>query len=88
MQLSQNERLVLETIRDDCFTTISQVAHACGMPYVMCVHYFRDLNLAGLLQGFEVTYAGHKMLNGEEMKRSDDSHNVDVRIADVERKPS
>lgn len=85
MHISDNERYLLETIRDECFATISQLAHACDMPYMMCLHLVRGLSLGGLIDGFELTYAGHKVLNGEAMKSSDFDMNVDVRIADIKR---
>lgn len=85
MKLSVNERKFLEAIRDNDFKTISQVTQACGFQRAMGYHYFRTLLLAGLIDGFEVTYAGYKMLDGEELIDSDDEYHVGIKLADAEK---
>lgn len=84
MRLSKNERIFLEAIRDNCFTTIAQVTQACGFQRPMGYHYFRSLSLGGLIDGFEVTYAGMKMLQNEELLDSDDEYHVDIRVSKAE----
>lgn len=83
MRLSDNERKFLQAINDNCFATISQVTQACGFQRAMGYHYYRSLMLGGLVDGFEVTYAGHKLLQGDDIDVCDDSAHVDMRIAEV-----
>ena len=71
MRLSANERVFLEAIRDNDFRTIAQVTLHCGFTRQMGYHYFRSLSLGGLIDGFELTYAGHKILEGRELEPSD-----------------
>lgn len=84
MKLSDNERKFLQAIHDNCFTTIAQVTQACGFQRSMGYHYFRSLSLGGLIDGFELTYAGHKMLAGEELVPGDDGSHFDIRFPDVD----
>lgn len=83
MRLSVNERKFLEAIRDNDFKTIAQVTQACGFQRAMGYHYFRALSLGGLIDGFEVTYAGYKMLDGENLVDSDDEYHVEIKLADT-----
>lgn len=85
MKLSDNERKFLEAIRDNDFKTIAQVTQACGFQRAMGYHYFRSLSLGGLIDGFEVTYAGYKMLDGEALIDSDDEYHVGIKLADAEK---
>lgn len=85
MRLSKNERLFLEAIRDNDFKTVSQVAQACGFQRAMGYHYFRSLSLGGLIDGFEPTYAGYKMLEGQDLADSDDEYRADIRLADTKK---
>ncbi len=80
MKLSDNERVFLEAIRDNCFNTIAQVTQHCGFQRAMGYHYFRSLSLGGLIDGFELTYAGHKVLAGEDLLPGDDETRFDIRI--------
>lgn len=84
MKLSDNERIFLEAIRDNCFNTVAQVTQHCGFQRAMGLHYFRSLYLAGLIDGFEVTYAGLKMLQDEQLTDSDDNHCVDIRVSEAQ----
>lgn len=79
MALSRNERLVLEAIRDDVFDTVSQVAKATGLPYQAARYNYWRLMVGGLVEGFEVTYAGHKELDGVPPKDSDLHDHVSIR---------
>lgn len=84
MELSKNERIFLEAIRDNCFSTIAQVTQACGFQRAMGYHYFRALTLGGLIDGFEITYAGAKMLDNEQLTDGDDEFRVDIRVSKPE----
>ncbi len=77
-ELTRNERLVLTTVRDGVYNTVSQVAQATGLSYTATVINLRKLAISGYLAGYEVTLAGHKMLEGEPLKDSDlpDHHNI------------
>lgn len=88
MKLSNNERKFLEAIRDNDFRTIAQVTKACGFQRAMGYHYFRSLSLGGLIDGFEVTYAGYKMLDGDILTDSDDEYRVDIKLADIDEEES
>lgn len=81
MVLSENERLVLTAIRDGVFSTVRELTQATGLPYQAVRYNYWRLMVSGLVQGFEVTYAGHKMLAGEPLKSSDMAGNVDLRHA-------
>lgn len=83
MKLSDNERVFLEAIRDNCFNTIAQVTQHCGFQRAMGYHYFRSLSLGGLIDGFELTYAGHKVLAGEDLLPGDDETRFDIRIPEA-----
>lgn len=83
MKLSKNERIFLEAIRDNSFATIAQATQYCGFQRAMGLHYFRTLYLAGLIDGFEVTYAGLKMLQNEPLDDGDDDQRVDIRVSDA-----
>ena len=85
MRLSDNERSFLEAIRDNDFRTIAQVTLHCGFTRPMGYHYFRSLSLGGLIDGFELTYAGHKMLEDEDIEASDFNESYSIRpgIVDV-----
>ncbi len=83
MRLSDNERKFLQAINDNCFNTISQIAQACNFNRSMGYHYYRSLYLGGLIEGFELTYAGHKMLQGEELENGDVYSDMNIRIAEV-----
>lgn len=71
MELTPNERLVLETVRDGVYNTVSQVGQAAGLSYTATVINLRKLASSGYLSGYEVTLAGRKMLEGEPLKDSD-----------------
>lgn len=83
MRLSANERIFLEAIRDNCFATVAQVTQHCGFQRAQGLRYFRALSLGGLIDGFEVTYAGMKMLQDEPLTDADDEFRVDIRVSDV-----
>lgn len=85
MKLSPNERTFLEAIRDNDFKTIAQVTQACGFQRAMGFHYFRSLSLGGLIDGFELTYTGYKMLDGQNLNEMDDEYRVDIKIADTDK---
>ena len=85
MKISSNERKFLEAIRDNDFKTIAQVTQACGFQRAMGYHYFRSLSLGGLIEGFELTYAGYKMLNGEDLIDSDDEYHVGIKLAEADK---
>ena len=84
MRLSDNERIFLEAIRDNCFSTVAQVTQHCGFQRAMGLHYFRSLSLAGLVDGFEVTYACMKMQQNEPLVDADDGRRVDIRVSDAQ----
>lgn len=84
MRLSKNERIFLEAIRDNDFKTIAQVTQACGFQRAMGYHYFRSLSLGGLIDGFELTYAGFKMLDGQDLIDSDDEYHVGIKLAETD----
>ena len=79
MELSPNERLILETIRDDVFSTLRAVAIATELPYPAVRYNYWRLMVGGLVEGFELTYAGHKALAGEPLIDSDLRDHVDLR---------
>ncbi len=83
MRLSDNERRFLQAINDNCFSTIAQVTQACGFQRAMGYHYYRTLMLGGLIDGFELTYAGHLLLKGEDALAGDDATRVDIKVAEV-----
>lgn len=83
MKLTDNERAFLQAINDNCFTTIAQVAQHCGFQRAMGLHYFRSLTLGGLIDGFELTYAGHKLLQGEAMDDAADGARFNIRLPEV-----
>lgn len=84
MRLSDNERTFLEAIRDNDFRTLAQVTQHCGFTRPMGYHYFRSLSLGGLLDGFELTYAGHKILSDEEPEASDFNTSYSIRPGNVD----
>ena len=71
MDLTPNERLVLQTVRDGVYNTVSQVAQASGLSYTAASINLHKLASFGCLSGYEVTLAGHKMLEGMPLKDSD-----------------
>lgn len=79
MALSPNERIVLQAIRDDVFDTLRAVSVATGLPYQAVRYNCWKMTVGGLLDGFELTYAGHKALANEPMADSDLSNHVDIR---------
>lgn len=83
MRLTDNERTFLQAINDNCFTTIAQVTQYCGFQRAMGFHYFRSLSLGGLIDGFELTYLGHKMLLGEEIENGSDASHFNIRLPEV-----
>ncbi len=83
MKLTDNERKFLQAIDENCFATIAQVTQYCGFQRAMGYHYFRSLSLGGLIDGFELTYLGHKMLNGEEIVNGDDMEHINIRLPEV-----
>lgn len=84
MRLSDNERIMLEAIRDNDFRTIAQVTQHCGFTRAMGYHYFRSLSLGGLIDGFEVTYAGHMILNDQKPDAGDFNAGYSIRPGIVE----
>ena len=52
----------------------------------MGYHYFRSLALGGLIDGFELTYAGHLMLNDEKPDAADFNSSYAIRpgFADID----
>ena len=83
MRLSKNERIFLEAISENCFSTVAQVTLYCGFQRAMGYHYFRSLSLGGLIDGFEVTHAGMKMLMNEELADGDDDYRVDIKVSEA-----
>ena len=84
MRLSDNERTFLEAIRDNDFRTIAQVTQYCGFTRAMGYHYFRSLSLGGLIDGFELTYAGHKMAEGAALEAGDFDDGYSIRHGSVD----
>lgn len=80
MGITENEIRILQAVNDESFATIAQLAEKLGFTYPMCRYFFRKLNLAGLLEGFKVTYAGTKVLKGEPLLRSDEYSYTDIRL--------
>lgn len=83
MRLTDNERTFLQAIHDNCFTTIAQVTQYCGFQRAMGYHYFRSLSLGGLIDGFELTYLGHKMLKGDALTEGVDASRFNIRLPEV-----
>lgn len=83
MRLTDNERTFLQAINDNCFTTIAQVSQHCGFQRAMGMHYFRSLTLGGLIDGFELTYMGHKMLQGDAADVGADAIHFNIRFPEV-----
>lgn len=83
MKLSDNERLFLQTIADGDYATIAQVTQACGFQRTMGLHYYRTLLLGGLVDGFEPTYLGYKLLNGDDVNDSSMPGNVGIKVDQV-----
>ena len=84
MRQCDNRRIVRETSRDNWFSTVGKVTQQCGFQRAMGLHYVRGLYLAGLMDGFEVTCAGLKMLQDEQLTDSDDDHCVDIRVSEAQ----
>ena len=83
MQLTENERRFLQAINDNCFTTIAEVTQHCGFQRARGLHYYRSLMLGGLIDGFELTYLGHKMLHGEVPDANMDATHFSIRFPEV-----
>lgn len=79
MELTENERLVLETIRDGAYNTVSQVAVGAGLSYTLTQIAMRKLARCALIAGYELTLGGHKVLDGEALKDSDLPDHVNMR---------
>lgn len=79
MELTENERVVLETIRDGAYNTVSQVAVAAGLSYTLTQIAMRKLARNALIVGYELTLGGHKALDGEPLKDSDLPDHVNMR---------
>ena len=85
MRISDNERKFLQAIRDNDFRTLAQVTLHCGFTRPMGYHYFRSLSLGGLIEGFELTYAGHRVLDGQSADEGDLNMGYSIRpgLADI-----
>lgn len=79
MELSDNERAILETLRDGAYSTVSQVAVAAGLSYTLTQISMRKLARCALISGYELTLGGHKALEGEPLKESDLPEHVNIR---------
>lgn len=86
MRLSDNERTFLAAMRDNEFHTIAQVTQYCGFTRQMGYHYYRSLSLGGLIDGFEPTYAGYKMLDDRPLDEADVEDHVKIRHEPVSKR--
>lgn len=82
LRLSENERIFLQTLNDGAYSTVAQVTQACGFQRAMGYHYYRSLSTGGLIDGFELTYLGHKLLLDEEIIPGDASDEFNIRLSD------
>lgn len=84
MQLSDNERLFLQTMADGDYSTIAQVTQACGFQRTMGLHYYRTLLLGGLIEEFQPTYLGYKMLSEDDSSDVSMPGNVAIKVDSVD----
>lgn len=83
MRVSDNELAFLAALRDNDFSTLSQVAQHCGFTRQMTYHYYRSLSLGGLIEGLQPSYAGYKLLDDEPLEPEDFDERFGIRHESV-----